>query len=77
LHRLHPGRAVGFPAGPRICHGFLNNSAREVHLLVIGEAHKPDNRVLYPPNPEQATRKDWWSDAPSRAMGMLVTVRSS
>ena len=69
LHRLHPGDAVGFPAGTGICHSFLNNSAREVHLLVVGEAHKPENRVFYPRNPEQATRKDWWSDPPARAMG--------
>jgi uncharacterized cupin superfamily protein len=69
LHRLHPGDAVGFPAGTGICHTFLNNSTREVRLLVVGEAHKLENRVFYPRNPEQATRKDWWSDAPARAMG--------
>jgi uncharacterized cupin superfamily protein len=69
LHRLRPGDAVGFPAGTGICHTFLNNSAREVRLLVVGEAHKPENRVFYPRNPEQATRKDWWSDPPARAMG--------
>jgi hypothetical protein len=40
-----------------------------VHLLVVGEAHKPENRVFYSRNPEQATRKDWWSDPPTRAMG--------
>lgn len=69
LHRLRPGDAVGFPAGTGICHSFLNNSAREVRLLVVGEAHKAENRVFYPRNPEQATRKDWWSDPPARAMG--------
>src|SRR5215472_18138476 len=81
LHRLHPGDAVGFPAGTGICHSFLNNSAREVHLLVVGEAHKPENRVFYPRNPEQATRKDWWSDPPARAMrdhdGLTDSVRAS
>jgi len=69
LHRLNPGDAVGFPAGTGICHTFLNNSTRAVRLLVIGEAHKLENRVFYPRNPEQAARKDWWSDAPARAMG--------
>ena len=69
LHRLQPGDAVGFPAGTGLCHSFLNNSAREVRLLVVGEARKPENRVFYPRNPEQATRQDWWSDAPRRAMG--------
>jgi uncharacterized cupin superfamily protein len=40
LHPLRPGDAVGFPAGTGICHSFLNNTAREVHLLVVGETHK-------------------------------------
>jgi uncharacterized cupin superfamily protein len=69
LHRLRPGDAVGFVAGTGICHSFLNNTAREVRLLVVGEAHKPQNRVYYPRNPEQATRNDWWSDPPARSMG--------
>ena len=69
LHRLNPGDAVGFPAATGICHTFLNNSTREVRLLVVGEAHKLENRVFYPRNPEQATRKDWWSAPPARAMG--------
>ena len=81
LHRLRPGDAVGFPSGTGICHSFLNNSAREVHLLVVGEARKPENRVFYPRNPEQATRKDWWSDAPVRARGdhdgLTDSVRAS
>ena len=69
LHRLGPGDAVGFPAATGICHSFLNNSAHEVHLLVVGETRKLENRVFYPRNPEQATRNDWWSDPPARAMG--------
>ena len=69
LHRLRPGDAVGFPAGTGICHSFLNNSAREVRLLVVGETRKPENHVFYPRNPEQATRTDWWSDPPARSMG--------
>ena len=69
LHRLRPGDAVGFPAGTGICHSFLNNTSGEVRLLVIGEARKPENRVFYPRNPEQATRKDWWSDPPARTLG--------
>jgi len=69
LHRLRPGDAVGFTAGTGICHTFLNNTAGEVRLLVVGEAAKPDNRVFYPHNPEQATRSDWWNDPPVRALG--------
>ena len=69
LHRLRPGDAVGFPAGTGLCHSFLNNTAGEVRLLVVGEARKPENRVFYPRNPEQAIRPDWWSDPPTRPMG--------
>ena len=69
LHRLRPGDAVGFPAGTGICHSFLNNSEKEVHLLVVGEKAKSENRVFYPRNPEQSVRKDWWTDPPQRAMG--------
>lgn len=69
LHRLRPGDAVGFPSGTGICHSFLNNTAGVVRLLVIGETPKPENRIFYPRNPEQAGRKDWWSDYPARTMG--------
>jgi uncharacterized cupin superfamily protein len=70
LHRLKPGDAVGFPAGTGICHTFLNNTDGEVRLLVVGEKSKPENRIYYPRNPEQKTRRnDWWDDAPERPMG--------
>jgi len=69
LHRLRPGDAVGFAAGTGICHSFLNNTAGEVRLLVVGETSKAENRAFYPRNPEQATRTDWWSDPPARPMG--------
>ena len=80
LHRLRPGDAVGFPAGTGICHSFLNNTAGEVRLLVVGETRKPENRVFYPRNREQATRPDWWSDPPTRPMsdhdGLTDRVRA-
>jgi uncharacterized cupin superfamily protein len=71
LHRLSPGEAVGFPAGTGIAHTFINNTATPVRLLVVGEANKSHNRIVYPVNPE---RKDqlkeiWWADAPSRPIG--------
>ena len=69
LHRLRAGDAVGFPAGTGICHSFLNNTAHEVRLLVVGETKKAENQVFYPRNPEQSTRQDWWSAPPARAMG--------
>lgn len=47
LHPLRPGDWVGFPAGTGVCHSVLNNSAREVRLLVVGETHRPEDRVFY------------------------------
>ena len=60
LHRLSPGMSVGFPAGSGIAHSFLNSTDAEVRLLVVGEASKPENRIVYPLNPEQKPcRNDW------------------
>ncbi|HZZ89686.1 MAG TPA: cupin domain-containing protein [Caulobacteraceae bacterium] len=70
LHRLAPGDAVGFPAGTGVCHTFINNTDREVRLLVVGETPKDENRILYPLNPERKLlREDWWHDAPERRRG--------
>jgi uncharacterized cupin superfamily protein len=70
LYRLSPGDSVGFPAGTGICHTFLNNTAEDVRLLVIGEASKPENRIRYPMNEtHEATRADRWADWPKRALG--------
>ncbi len=70
LHALMPGDCVGFPAGTGLAHSFLNNSAQEVQLLVIGNSDMAANRIHYPINPERkAWRKDWWHDAPERPRG--------
>ncbi|WP_186096511.1 cupin domain-containing protein [Burkholderia gladioli] len=70
LHRLEPGDAVAFPAGTGICHSFLNNTAEEVRLMVIGEPAKDDNRIRYPLNEaHQARRPDGWTDWPTRELG--------
>lgn len=70
LFRLAPGDGVGFPAGTGIAHSFLNNTDEPVRLLVVGEANKDENRIVYPVNPElRALRTDWWDDAPVRPLG--------
>jgi uncharacterized cupin superfamily protein len=70
LHRLAPGDSVAFPAGTGVCHTFLNNTAQEVRLMVVGEKPKAENRVRYPLNEAyEATREDRWIDPPARAMG--------
>ncbi len=70
LYRLSEGEAVGFPAGTGQAHTFINNTGEEVRLLVVGERPKPENRIVYPVNPERRPlREDWWDDAPARDMG--------
>jgi len=70
LHRLSVGDSVGFPAGTGICHTFLNNTDDEVHLLIVGEVTKPENRLRYPKNEAyEASRSDAWVDWPSRPLG--------
>ena len=70
LHQLKPGDAVGFPAGTGIAHSFLNNTEAEVRLLVVGERNKPENRIVYPLNPDRRKlREDWWDDHPKHAPG--------
>jgi uncharacterized cupin superfamily protein len=70
LHSLSPGDSVAFPAGTGICHTFLNNTAEEVRLLVVGEKPKSENRIRYPLNQAyELTREDRWPDAPPRPMG--------
>ena len=71
LHRLAPGDGVGFPAGTGIAHSFLNNTKFPVRLLVVGEATKSENKIVYPLNPELKTTKAsiWWHEAPKRELG--------
>jgi uncharacterized cupin superfamily protein len=70
LHGLKPGDSVGFPAGTGICHTFLNNTDKEVRLLVVGEKPKAENRIRYPLNEvHERTREDRWVDPPERTFG--------
>jgi uncharacterized cupin superfamily protein len=70
LHRLAPGDGVGFPAGTGLAHSFLNNTATEVRLMVVGDRPRPENRINYPLNPaEMAARDDAWHDAPRPDLG--------
>jgi uncharacterized cupin superfamily protein len=70
LHRLATGDSVGFPAGTGICHSFLNNTAEEVRLIVLGEKSSPQNRVRYPMNPAHEGSIEYaWTDAPARPLG--------
>ena len=38
---------------------------------MVGNADIAGNQIVYPVNPERkAGRKDWWHDAPDRALGL-------
>lgn len=70
LHRVTAGDAIAFPAGTGICHNFINNGDADVRMIVIGERDVPGNRIWYPCNPEQQSkRKNRWDDAPKRPLG--------
>lgn len=71
LYRLEPGDTVGFPAGTGIAHTFINNTEQDVRLLVVGEATKKTNKIVYPLHPSHnATLGDGlWRDAPPRRLG--------
>jgi uncharacterized cupin superfamily protein len=70
VHQLKPGDSVGFPAGTGLAHTFLNNTDAEVHLLVVGEKTRPENRIRYVKNPEFQQKIDFgWDDWPERPLG--------
>lgn len=71
LHRLEPGDCVGFPSATGIAHTFINDTEREVRLLVVGERSKPNHGVFYPLHPDHQAilgERDW-TDAPKRPLG--------
>jgi uncharacterized cupin superfamily protein len=72
LYPMRPGDLAAFPSGTGICHCFINNSRRDVLLLVGGEASRRDSRIFYPLHPQR--RGDmpwsaWWDDVPKRPQG--------
>jgi uncharacterized cupin superfamily protein len=72
LYPMKPGDLAAFPAGTGICHTFINNTEREVKLMVGGEADKSENRIYYPLHPQRRNDmpwSSWWDDAPKRPRG--------
>ncbi len=71
LHRLNPGDGVGFKSGTGICHTFINNTEKDVRLLVVGDTNRDDNQCYYSHHPERNTEiGDFcWKDAPKQKMG--------
>lgn len=71
VKRLAPGDAVGFPAGTGIAHTFINNTERDVRLLVVGEASRQRSRIDYPLHPKRNAEigDRHWKDMPPRKLG--------
>lgn len=72
VHKMTAGDLAAFPVGTGISHCFINNTDREVVLLVGGEASKPGSRIFYPLNPSRRADMDpcnWWADVPKRELG--------
>ncbi|MEM7024441.1 MAG: cupin domain-containing protein [Pseudomonadota bacterium] len=71
VHDLAPGDGVGFPRGTGIAHTFLNNTADDVRLLVIGEKSRPGVGLHYPCHPARNAEigERHWSDRPQRPLG--------
>ena len=72
IHPLKPLDGAGFPSGTGVCHTVINNTDRPVHLLVVGERTKPDNRWIFPLHENLRSdigEKNWWTDWPKRELG--------
>jgi len=83
IHAMRPGDFAAFPSGTGISHCFLNNSERDVLLLIGGEASKSDNRIYYPLHPQRRgdlPPSEWWDDVPKHRLephdGMPDALRS-
>jgi len=70
---LQVGDAVAFPTETGIAHTFINNSKEDVHLLVIGDQPRVDNKAYYPLHPERnqemKNKNYFWENYPPQKMG--------
>jgi uncharacterized cupin superfamily protein len=71
IYQLKAGDGVGFVPGTGIAHTFINNTDKEVRLLVVGDTSREDNKCIYPLHPERNKEiKDFfWVDAPKQNLG--------
>jgi uncharacterized cupin superfamily protein len=72
VHTMQAGDLAAFPVGTGISHCFINNSDRDVVLLVGGEAPRPGSRIYYPLHPSRRldlAPSSWWDDVPQQEMG--------
>jgi len=73
IYRLNPGDAVAFPAGTGIAHTFINNTEKDVRLMVMGEVNKKENKIFFPKHPErneyQKQKGTFWEGHPAHELG--------
>jgi uncharacterized cupin superfamily protein len=71
VRRLKPGDGVGFPSFTGISHSFINNTDKDVRLLVVGEASRSRARIHYPLHPKRNAEigSRHWVDCPQRPLG--------
>jgi uncharacterized cupin superfamily protein len=71
LRRLSPGVGIGFQPGTGLAHTFINNTDKDVRLLVVGEASRRSSRIHYPLHPARNREigDRFWDDYPPRALG--------
>jgi uncharacterized cupin superfamily protein len=69
--RLSPGDGAGFKSGTGIAHTFINNTERDVRMIVVGEPSRQRARVKYPMHPKRNAEMgdNHWLDAPKRKLG--------
>ena len=75
LRRLKPGDGVAFPAGTGIAHTIINNTDKDVRLLVVGEASRKRSRIHYPLHPERNAEigaRHWKIDPPRHSDRMTA-----
>jgi uncharacterized cupin superfamily protein len=71
IKRLEPDTGIAFPAGTGLAYTFINNTDKDVRLLVVGEASRRRSRIHYPLHPrrnEEIAEQHWTID-PLRPLG--------
>ena len=71
LKHLKEGDGVGFPSATGIAHTFINNTGKDVRLLVVGEPSRIRSRVHYPLHPKRNEEigERHWKINPPRPVG--------
>jgi uncharacterized cupin superfamily protein len=71
IYPASEGDLIGFPSRTAVTHTIINNSDRDVHLLVGAEASKTYNQFFYPYHPKQneAVGNAHWHDHPKVKLG--------